>query len=63
MHSKTISRFENSVSNSDVLEKLAALERNWTDSRKQLEGEMETTKEDIQGVLESTKKSIDETVR
>jgi hypothetical protein len=57
-----IARFENSVSNSDVLDKLNALEHQWNESTVRVEKEMKETKVEIKEVLDSTKKSIDETV-
>jgi uncharacterized coiled-coil protein SlyX len=61
-HSAVISRFENSVSNSDVLDKLKKLKQEWNESQSKVEAEMSNTKTEIRQVLDSTKKSIDETV-
>lgn len=61
-HSEVISRFKNSVSNSDVLQKLAKLAQEWNESQSRVESEMANTKSEIRQVLDSTKKNIDETV-
>jgi uncharacterized coiled-coil protein SlyX len=61
-HSAVISRFSDSVSNTDVLQKLSALQSEWNASTAQIEREMETTEAEIDRVLDSTKRSIDETV-
>ena len=61
-HSAVISRFKDSVSNSDVLDKLKQLKQEWNESASRVETEMTQTKTEIRSVLDSTKKSIDETV-
>lgn len=61
-HSKVLQRFNNSISNSDVLNRLHELEKEWKEGEERVEKEMDDTKVEIRGVLESTKKSIDETV-
>lgn len=60
--SQVISRFKDSVSNSDVLDKLKQLKEEWNESQSKVETEMTNTKTEIRNVLDSTKKSIDETV-
>lgn len=62
-HSKVISRFANSVSNSDVLEKLQELEMESKKREERVVEEMDNTKNEIRGVLMKTKMEIDETVR
>ena len=62
-HSKVISRFANSVSNSDVLEKLKELEMESKEREERVLEEMDNTKNEIRGVLMKTKTEIDETVR
>jgi type II secretory pathway pseudopilin PulG len=62
-HSKVISRFANSVSNSDVLEKLQELEMESKEREERVVEEMDNTKKEIRGVLMKTKTEIDETVR
>ncbi|KAL7539683.1 hypothetical protein ACHAXR_009488 [Thalassiosira sp. AJA248-18] len=61
-HSGVISRFEHSVSNSDVLQKLEQLEEDSKEREERVEQEMDTTKSEIRGVLTKTKAEIDETV-
>ena len=61
-HSVVIARFEHSVSNSDVLEKLAQLEEDSKQREERVEQEMKDTKEEIRGVLKQTKGEIDATV-
>ena len=62
-HSQVISRFENSVSNSDVLARLHELETESKMREERVVEEMESTKEEIRGVLIKTKSEIDITVR
>jgi hypothetical protein len=62
-HSKVISRFANSVSNSDVLAKLQELELESKKREERVVEEMDNTKQEIRGVLITTKREIDETVR
>lgn len=61
-HSQVISRFKDSVSNSDVLDKLKKLKEEWNESQSKVEEEMTNTKNEIRNVLDTTKKSIDESV-
>eukprot|EP00804_Cyclotella_cryptica_P029207 CCRYP_011648-RA/>CCRYP_011648-RA protein AED:0.06 eAED:0.06 QI:253/1/1/1/0.75/0.6/5/458/777 len=61
-HSKVIARFQNSISNADVLQKLHTLETQWNDTQARVEADMVNTKTEIRQVLESTKSSIDESV-
>ena len=62
-HSGVIARFENAVSNTDVLEKLQQLEDDSKEREERVEEEMDNTKKEIRGVLRDTKQDIDETVR
>ncbi|KAL7519634.1 hypothetical protein ACHAWX_004393 [Stephanocyclus meneghinianus] len=61
-HSEVIARFQNSVSNADVLQKLRELETQWDQTQARVEADMINTKIEIRQVLDSTKKSIDESV-
>jgi hypothetical protein len=62
-HSKVISRFADSVSNSDVIAKLQELEMESKEREERVVEEMDNTKNEIRGVLTKTKMEIDETVR
>jgi len=61
-HSQVIARFQNSVSNADVLKQLRSLETQWNETQARVEADMIHTKTEIRQVLDSTKKSIDESV-
>ena len=62
-HSAVVARFEDSVSNGDVLSKLRALEKESREREERAHEEMEDTKDEIRGVLKQTKAEIDTTVR
>lgn len=62
-HAAVIARFADSVSNSDVLERLDELEGESLERAERLEREMNRTQTEIRTVLSETKVDIDNTVR
>ena len=62
-HSAFLARFEEQISNSDVLHRLDELEVEEHEMEGRVEEEMATTKEEIRGVLGKTKSEIDKSVR
>ena len=61
-HSVVIARFEHSVSNSDVLEKLQQLEQDSQRRQAEIERNLNTTKSDIETTLSQTQRNINETL-
>jgi ElaB/YqjD/DUF883 family membrane-anchored ribosome-binding protein len=62
-HSEVISRFEQTVSNSDVLQKLNQLEQNSQRRQDEIETNLQTTKSDIETTLAQTQRNINETLQ
>ena len=58
-----IERFNQSVTNSDVLKRLELLESDLTDTKTQLTKELSQTLEDVQSQLDSTISELDKTVK
>lgn len=61
--SKVIERFNQSVTNSDVLDRLNALDDKLTTSQKNLQKELDTTVDDVHKQLDDTMTKLDQTVK
>eukprot|EP00985_Skeletonema_marinoi_P005431 scaffold2353_cov73-Skeletonema_marinoi.AAC.8 len=61
-HSLVISRFEHSVSNSDVLQKLQQLEQDSQRRQDEIDRNLNTTKSDIETTLSQTQRNINSTL-
>ena len=60
---KIIARFNESVTNTDVVDKLNAMELQWENDSKELFNELSQTKTDVEAELNSTMVELDETVK
>jgi hypothetical protein len=58
-----INRFNESVTNSDVVEKLSSMEKQWDHERQQLLEELKTTREQVFQELNNTMISLDDSVK
>lgn len=61
--SKVIERFNQSVTNSDVLDRLNELDKTLTASQNDLQKRLDTTVDDVHKQLEDTMKTLDDTVK
>lgn len=62
MQERIIERFNESVTNTDVLKKLNAMEKEWGDERVDLLQQLQDTRADVSKQLNSTMITLDETV-
>jgi uncharacterized coiled-coil protein SlyX len=60
---RIIERFNESITNSDVVKKLNSMEKEWNDERDDLLSQLDTTKSEVSKQLNSTMANLDETVR